>query len=151
MQFAQSWILIKFCGQTFAHCPQAIHFLRLLRQRHVHSWKSRRIYIFLYRLHIRCSHLCIHRLQSRLRGNHRYRQLELPGKEISFNCHDYFFLSYGVLERGRLQRLSPSNLQYASAIAGAVGMDVISPIPIAPQATSRPGLSITIASISGTS
>ena len=39
----------------------------------------------------------------------------------------------------------------AMVIAGAVGIEVISPIPIAPQATFRPGLSITIASISGTS
>ena len=66
-------------------------------------------------------------------------------------CHTQHFLSYGVPVRGRLYRLSPSRLKYASAIAGAVGIEVISPIPIAPHATFNPGLSITIASIFGIS
>jgi len=35
-------------------------------------------------------------------------------------------------------------------MAGAVGIEVISPMPIAPQATFRPGLSMTMALISGT-
>jgi len=34
-------------------------------------------------------------------------------------------------------------------MAGAVGMDVISPIPMAPLARFNPGLSMTIALISG--
>ena len=36
-------------------------------------------------------------------------------------------------------------------MAGAVGMEVISPMPMAPQATSSPGLSTTMALISGIS
>ena len=63
-------------------------------------------------------------------------------------CHIQHFLSYGVLVRGRLYCLSPFHLKYASAIAGAVGIEVISPIPMAPQATFSPGLSTTMASIS---
>ena len=66
-------------------------------------------------------------------------------------CHIQHFLSYGVPVRGRLYCLSPFHLKYASAIAGAVGIEVISPIPMAPQATFSPGLSTTMASIFGIS
>lgn len=40
---------------------------------------------------------------------------------------------------------------YAYGNAGAVGIEVISPIPMAPQATFSPGLSTTMASIFGIS
>ena len=74
-----------------------------------------------------------------------------PVWKFLFDCHNQPFLSYGVPTSGRSYLRIPSYLKYASAIAGAVGIEVISPIPIAPQATLSPGLSTTIALIFGIS
>ena len=54
-----------------------------------------------------------------------------------------------MVERQAAAALAVVAVIGACAMAGAVGMDVISPMPMAPQATFSPGLSMTMALISG--